>query len=284
MTVSLLLALVAGALSPLNPCGFPLLPAFLSFYVGTEEDGLPRAANRIAQALLVGVLVTAGFLGVFLIIGVPITYGAGLLAEALPWAGLVIGLTLLTVGLVALAGRKVAVPLTNPLGAVPGRHGRGMVLFGAGYGLAALGCTLPTFLALVGVSLGASNPAEAVAIFAAYGTGMALSFMTLSLIAALFQQGLARALRRLAPYMSRISGALLAIAGAYLTYYWARTLFGSSATLATDPVIGPVTLFSARLAATAADRGLPIVLGIGVVIALAMVLSTRHRLHRAPSR
>jgi cytochrome c-type biogenesis protein len=281
VSTPLILALVAGALSPLNPCGAPLLPAFLSFYVGAEEESLPRAVSRIAQALIVGLLVTAGFLGVFALIGMPIIYGAGLLADALPWAGLVIGLTLLGLGLVALAGHKLALPVTNPLGTAPGRHGRGMLLFGAGYGLAALGCTLPTFLALVGVSLGAANGAETVAIFAAYGVGVALSFMTLSLIAALFQEGLSRALRRLAPSMARLSGALLAVAGAYLTYYWSRILFGSSATLATDPVIGPVTLFSARVAAMAADRGLPIVLGIGLVIAMAILISVRQRPDRA---
>lgn len=284
MSTPLILALVAGALSPLNPCGVPLLPAFLSFYVGAEEGSLPQSVNRIAQALIVGLLVTAGFLGVFALIGVPITYGAGLLADALPWAGLVMGLALLGLGLIALAGHKVALPVTNPLGMAPGRHGRGMLLFGAGYGIAALGCTLPTFLALVGVSLGATNAAEAVAIFAAYGVGVTLSFMTLSLVAALFQQGLSRALRRLAPYMPRLSGALLAVAGAYLAYYWARMLFGSSATLATDPVIGPVTLVSARFAAMAADRGLPIVLGIALVIAMAVAISMRQRLHRALPR
>lgn len=284
MSVPLLLALVAGALSPLNPCGFPLLPAFLSFYVGAEEESLPRASNRIAQALVVGLLVTAGFLGVFAIIGLPITYGAGLLADALPWAGLVMGAILMGVGLVALAGRRVAIPLHNPLGIAHGRHGRAMLLFGAGYGIAALGCTLPAFLALVGVSLGAATVAEATAIFAAYGTGMALSFMTLSLTAALFQQRLARALRRLAPYMNRISGALLTVAGAYLAYFWARTLFGPSATLASDPLVGPVTMFSARLAAMAADRGLPIVIGIGLVVAMAVAVSIRQRLRRSAPR
>ena len=242
MNVPVILALLAGALAPLNPCGFPLLVAFLSFYVGAEEQSLPRPANRIAQALVVGLLVTAGFLGVFAIIGLPITYGAGILADALPWAGLLIGVTLLIIGLVAFAGRKVALPLQNPIGTVQGRHCRAMLLFGAGYGIAALGCTLPTFLTMVGVSLGAASVTGAATIFAAYGAGLALSFMTLSLIAALFYQGLARALRRLAPYMDRVAATLLAVAGGYLAYYWARILFGSSATLATDPVIGPVTL------------------------------------------
>lgn len=280
MSVPVLLALVAGPLSPLSPCGFPLLPAFLSFYVGATEESPPRAANRIAQALMAGVLVTAGFLGIFALIGLPIVYGARILAAALPWAGLVIGAALLVVGLTALAGHKVALPLTNPLGMAPGRHGSAMLLFGAGYGIAALGCTLPTFLALVGVSLGSANAAEGAVVFAAYGSGVALTFMALSLVAALFRQGLVHALRRLAPYMARISGALLAAAGAYLTYFWVRTLFGSGASLATDPLIGPVTIFSARLAATAADRGPTIVLALALVIAMAVALSSKRWPHR----
>lgn len=47
------LALVAGALASVNPCGFPLLPAFLSFYVAADDDVLPRAPARAAQGLLV---------------------------------------------------------------------------------------------------------------------------------------------------------------------------------------------------------------------------------------
>lgn len=63
---------------------FPLLPAFLSFYVGAEEEALPRAPVRAAQELLVGLLVSAGFLGVFAVVGVPIAYGVTQLTSAIP--------------------------------------------------------------------------------------------------------------------------------------------------------------------------------------------------------
>lgn len=57
----------------------------------TEEGTLPRAPPRAAQGLLVGLLVSAGFLGVFAVIGVPIAYGVTQLTSAIPWAGLAIG-------------------------------------------------------------------------------------------------------------------------------------------------------------------------------------------------
>src|SRR2546421_10052231 len=87
-TVPVSVALVAGGLSVLNPCGFPLLPAFLSFYLGAEEERLPRASTRVLQGLTVGALVTLGFLGLFAVVGLPISLGVSALADAIPWAGI----------------------------------------------------------------------------------------------------------------------------------------------------------------------------------------------------
>ena len=84
-------ALVAGGLAVINPCGFPLLPAFLSFYLGADEDELPRAPTRILQGLLVGVLVSIGFLGLFALASLPVSFGVALVARAVPWAGLATG-------------------------------------------------------------------------------------------------------------------------------------------------------------------------------------------------
>ena len=47
MSFAATLALVAGGLAVVNPCGFPLLPAFLSFYLGADEAQLPRASTRV---------------------------------------------------------------------------------------------------------------------------------------------------------------------------------------------------------------------------------------------
>ena len=107
------------------------------------------------------------------------------------------------------------------------------------------------------------------AVFAAYGAGMALVLMALSVGAALLHHGLARGLTRLLPHLHRAAGGLLLAAGAYLVYYWARILFGPGATLAADPIVGPATRLSARLEATAADRGLSLVLAAGLVVAVA---------------
>src|SRR5262249_8698970 len=90
-TVPISVAMVAGALVALNPCSVPLLPAFLSYYLGVSGDRLPRARSGVLQGLLVGALLTLGVLGVFTVIGLPLVYGTSRIADAVPWLGLAAG-------------------------------------------------------------------------------------------------------------------------------------------------------------------------------------------------
>jgi hypothetical protein len=55
--------------------------------------------------------------------------------------------------------------------------------------------------------------------FVAYALGMGLVLMVLTLAIALARQSLVRRMRGVLPYVNRISGALLVVAGAYVVYY-----------------------------------------------------------------
>lgn len=264
------IALVAGGLAAVNPCGFPLLPVFLSYFIGADEQSLPAARSRPAQGLLVGASVAGGFLGVFALVGIPISYGATRLTSAVPWAGLAVGVAMMAVGSLTLAGRT----LSPNLRGVRGRQGRGvrtMVTFGAAYAVCSLGCTLPLFLALIGASLAASRLAEALTVLGAYGLGMATTLMALAVGAALARDGLARALKRLLPHMHRIAGGLLLTSGAYLSYYWARVLWAPPDALARDALVGAVSDFASWIQRSAgSDGGRLLILGAGTVVAIAM--------------
>lgn len=271
----LALALVAGALASVNPCGFPLLPAFLSFYVGAEEDDLPRAPARVAQGLLVGLLVAAGFLAVFALVGIPIAYGVTQLTSAIPWAGLAIGIVMVTAALAGLAGRSLYLTPRRPLPVKRRRRPATMVWFGAAYAICSLGCTLPIFVALVGASLATASVLEGTIVFGAYGLGMATMLMALSLGAALARDGLARRLKGLLPHMQRIASGLLLIAGAYLTYYWARVIWSPPTSLSSDPLVGAMTRFATlvqRAAGSSGGRGAVLVAGGLVAIGIAVAM------------
>ena len=251
-----------------------MLPAFLSFYAGAEEERLPRASTRAAQGLVVGLLVTSGFLGVFALVGLPVSYGAGVVADAVPWTGLALGGLLVAAGLVALAGRRLGARVPGRRLAPRGRGAGAMLLFGVGYGVASLACTLPVFLTVLGASLAGTAPLLA---FAAYGAGMAIVLMALSVAAALFREGIARFLGRLLPHMERIAGGLLVVSGGYLVYYWARIEFGPSETLADDPLVGFTTRFTAELQNAAEGRAALVLVTAALVVGLAATAAALRR-------
>src|SRR5947199_7448731 len=272
-SVPISIALVAGGLSVVNPCGFPLLPAFLSFYFGADEEQLPPASPRVVQGLVVGGLVALGFLGFFALVGLPVSFGVGAVARAVPWAGLATGALLAIVGLITLFGIHVRLPTHPRLRVRRDRRLSAMLLFGVGYGAASLGCTLPLFLALVGASLGGAK----LTAFAAYGIGMAVVLMALSVLVALAREGATRLVRPALPYMSRIAGLLLLASGGYLFYYWTRLHFGGTATVADDPIVSFGVRFSAQARNFADGNGALILVGAAVIVALALITSLRQR-------
>jgi cytochrome c biogenesis protein CcdA len=265
-------ALVAGGLSVINPCGFPLLPAFLSFYLGADDDELPRAPTRVLQGLLVGALVTIGFVGLFALASLPVSFGVALVARAVPWAGLATGALLALAGLVALSGRRLSLPVHLHVPVRRERRLGAMLLFGVGYGAASLGCTLPLFLTLIAASSGADK----LSVFAAYAAGTAVVLMAVSVLAALAREGVVRSLRPLLPYLSRIAGALLVVAGGYLVYFWARLHFGDTATVADDPIVSFTVRFSGRVRTFADGRGSMLVAIAGAVVVAALLITLLH--------
>ncbi|MEN8237825.1 MAG: cytochrome c biogenesis CcdA family protein [Actinomycetota bacterium] len=271
------LALAAGALSTINPCGFAMLPAYLSFYVGADEGQLPAAPTRMAQGLLTGLMVTGGFLLVFGIVGLPITYGATRIVRLIPFAGIALGVALVVFGIATLAGRKISMTIANPIKPGQKKQPKTMFVFGIGYGIASLGCTLPVFLAVVGASLATQGTGSALIVLAAYGVGMAIMLILFSTGAALVRDGLVRGVRKMMPYMHRITGTMLTLAGVYLTYYWARVQFGSAATLSDDPIVGFVGDFTAVIERFAGTYGRMIVLTAGLIVAGIIIAVVRMR-------
>lgn len=227
MTVDALLdlpiafAFSAGMLATVNPCGFAMLPAFVSYFVGSDEDALVAAPplQRLRQALAVGGAVTLGFLLVFALVGSVVSLGARSVIQAVPWLTLFIGLGLALIGVRMLLGKAIYVNIPNPVRSVEGRGFRPMLLYGVGYAVASLSCTLPIFLVVVAGSLTSGGPLASFAMFLAYGLGMGTVLLAVVIGATFFRGAVAAWLRPLLPYVQRVSAVLLVGAGLYLVYY-----------------------------------------------------------------
>jgi len=239
-TALIVYAFTAGMLATVNPCGFAMLPAYISYYLATGDGDLghsppanaPSAVrlkaqpetggtlSRLLHALLVGGALTAGFVVLFGLAGTVISLGAYALVRAMPWIGLLIGAGLMLLGGWLLLGHHLAVPGLSQLQLGRERTLRSIFLFGVAYGLASLSCTLPVFLVAVGSVFTSQGIGAGLAQFLAYGLGMGVVLMALTLSLALFKGALLGSLKRVVPYVERAGAVLLLGAGAYIVYYW----------------------------------------------------------------
>lgn len=212
-------AFTAGMIATVNPCGFVMLPAYLGFFlgIGTGEDD--RTEAPIGRALVVGAVVSAGFLSLFAVAGAIVSWTTVAVAKYSPWLTVVIGAALAIGGLAFLLGwePKLAVPRLDKGGRTRGLGS--MFVFGISYAIASLSCTIGPFTTVVATTFSRSSVLAGVASFIAYGLGMALLLMVLTVTLALARQGLLAWLRKAMPYIMRISGAVMLAAGAYLTWY-----------------------------------------------------------------
>jgi len=221
------IAFAAGMVAAVNPCGFAMLPAYLSLYLGNEEGGFAErsATRRALRALLVGLVVSSGFVLLFGLAGVVISAGGTVLIRAMPVLGVLVGEVLVVFGLWMLLARRG--PSAAVFGRLATRLGdptkvgvRGFFVFGLAYGAASLGCTLPAFLAVVGSGIAAGGVVPGAGRFVGYGLGMASVLVSLTLALAFFKEGLIKRLRGALPYVQTASAVLLILAGAYVIFYW----------------------------------------------------------------
>lgn len=75
-------AFTLGLAAAVNPCGFPMLPAYLALFSGTTRTA--RRGTGVTRALLAGAGVSAGFVAVFGLLGLLIESGTRLATTSLP--------------------------------------------------------------------------------------------------------------------------------------------------------------------------------------------------------
>jgi cytochrome c biogenesis protein CcdA len=219
-------ALTAGMVAAVNPCGFAMLPAYLSYFLGLEGHASDRTTPaRLTRALVVSAVVTAGFVAVFLGVGLVVNAGLQQVVDYTKYLSIVVGLGLVVLGIAMLFGYRhpFATPRLDKGGRT--RSVGSMFVFGISYAIASIGCTLPIFMAVLFGGLFVDNGFVAGTLgVAIYGLGMGLVLTALTITLALAEGGLLAVLRRAMPWVDRAAGAFLVLAGGYLVYYWTFNL------------------------------------------------------------
>jgi cytochrome c biogenesis protein CcdA len=284
-----ILAVSAGMVAAANPCGFAMLPAYLSLLVagqdaGQEADqdagsgGAPAARVRgVGRALASTIAMTAGFVAVFGAFGLVLTPVAGWLQPRLPWLTLALGVLLAILGCWLLAGRVAALPGVGARAPRLTGSPASMALFGVGYALASLSCTVAPFLAIVVSSLHAGSESEALVLFLAYAAGMGLVVGVTALAVALVRTSLVRRLRRASGAVSRVGGMLILVAGAYVAYYgWYEVRIAADSGIAgRDPVVTAVATVQQGVVALINRAGVELTMGAFAALLIAALALRR---------
>jgi cytochrome c-type biogenesis protein len=242
-------AFTTGMVATVNPCGFAMLPAYLGFFLGADDEPDRDLLSSLVRGLVVGATVSAGFLVLFAAAGMIVSWTSIGIGEISPWFTVAIGAVLLVGGIAFVRGwsPKILLPRLD-------KGGRdttlwSMFVFGISYAIASLSCTLPVFTTVVVTTFSRENVWSGVATFAAYGLGMGMLLMILTLTLAAARQGMVGTLRRALPYVHIVSGVIMALMGAYLVWwgiYEIRLLSQNKTTGGVGP-IDVMTRWSARL-------------------------------------
>lgn len=276
-------ALLLGSVAALNPCGFALLPTYLTLLVA--QDGPPGTGAAVRRAGVMTAAMTAGFVAVFGTFGLVVVPAAVSVERFLPWATIVIGVALVAVGGWLLAGRELVVRTPRLTGAAPSSSALSMAGYGVAYAVASLSCTVAPFLAMATATFRSSGIAAGLAAFVAYGVGMGLVVGLLAVAVALGSDAVVRRARRLLPYVSRASGALLILAGGYVAYYGSYELRVRAGGDPADPVIDAALELQGLLSGLVADAGpawLAVAAAVVVAAGLVLGLVRRHTADHDP--
>ncbi|WP_291377718.1 cytochrome c biogenesis CcdA family protein [Demequina sp.] len=270
-------ALLLGAVAAFNPCGFALLPAYITVIVtGSADDRLTRAQS-LRRAVVFGLAMTAGFVAVFT--GFGLLFGAvnvalqGSVLPYLPYVTVALGVVLIGFGVAMALGHEIpGLRVRSVAGHAPRADAWSQVLYGVSFALASLSCTIAPFFAVVTQSLDASNPVGAVAPFVIYGAGMGTAVLMVSLAAAFAGAAVGRALRKRTGAILRAGGVIMVLAGLWVIVYGLAELLPRYGVRALDEVLLGSSRIQGDISSAITDWGTPVLVTLVSLVVAAVVV------------
>ncbi len=264
-------ALLLGAVAAFNPCGFALLPAYVTLIVTGSADAAVARPVALRRGVGFGLAMTTGFLVVF--IGLGLLFGAvslGLQGSILPYVSYVtvaVGLLLVAMGVVVTARGEPWGPGLRKQLSAPRATFRSQVGYGAGFALASLSCTIGLFLAVVSQALVATNPLGVVLPFVVYGIGMGASVLAVTLAAVVAGSGVMTALRRNNRLIMRVGGMLMILAGLYVVLFGLAEILPRYGVDVLNPVLLTTARWQSAVTLTIQSWGTPALVAIVALVA-----------------
>ena len=216
-----------GLVAAFNPCGFALLPAYLSYFVGVDQTGDSQPTSgaqslgTMLRAMAVALTLTAGFVAVFGAFGLlfETVLSQSTVLDRIGYVTIAVGVVMALLGVWLLTGRAINLRLPKLSRGTGGRRLGSVFMFGVSYAVVSLSCTIGLFIAAVAASFSADGVADGTANFVAYGIGMGAVMTFLTLALALARASVVSAMRKMFRWINPISGLVLIASGVYVANY-----------------------------------------------------------------
>lgn len=218
-SVPLGLAFLAGLVSFLSPCVFPIVPSYVGFVTGLTLDELRDGSRADArrQAALHAALFVLGFSLVFLALGASATALGGVLRRSLPLLQQVGGVVIAGFGLYLLGLLRVPALMrerrvqfaSKPAGKL------GSVVVGVAFGAGWTPCVGPVLASVLLYASFEETLLRGTVLLGAYALGLGIPFFLAAVALNWFLAGSRRVRRWLLP-LERAAGAVMVLVGVLL--------------------------------------------------------------------
>lgn len=207
---------LAGAVSFFAPCAFALLPGYVAFYLGYKEE------KRIHPAKL-GAMASLGIITFFILLSLIISIVGIRIAQYLYYIVPAIGFILIVLGFLLFAGYSFKTNLIqrslDTLKSKETRSLRNIYLYGFGYGVVSIGCTLPLLFAMIIIPMTTGKIFTVFSSLLVYSIAMSVLMTFVTYLVAWSENNLINKMIKSTGNIKRLSGLALIVIGAYLVYY-----------------------------------------------------------------
>lgn len=256
-----------------------MLPAYVSYFMGVHEGHHSRS-SALRSALVIGSIVSAGFLLVFGIAGLVIS---GVVAGVertqvvvwMPWLALAVGAGLVVLGIAMLRGHQPVFRFQKTGRAGLGNGYRSVLMFGTSYAVASLSCALPVFLTVVATQFVSRSFLGGLAMFGAYAAGMATVLLGVTVVLALGKQQIMHRVRTSSRLVNQLSGVVLVLAGAWIVWFWGTAMSSGASALGGAAGFEFMERLSQSAMNLVGDNTIAVAVGFGVVILAAATAVAR---------
>ncbi len=222
------LAFSAGILSFLSPCSVGMIPAYIGYYIKSNED---KSWKKIYLGLFRGIALALGFSTIFIIFSIIIFVFGNIIINVIPMITIFIGIIIIFLGVSTFVNRGLSLNIFHRFQSdidkkiKKNNNMLSIYLFGLLYGLVSLGCSFPLFISVVFSTLIDKNYFSTLVVGLSYLSGVFLISLLLSFLLAISNTFIGDKLLKYRKFVNRIAGVIMILAGLYIIYYQLNSYF-----------------------------------------------------------